>query len=216
MKRTAKLQIFLVDDHQLLRDGLKALINGHEAMTIVGEASDGVSAVDGVQTSRPDVVVMDISMPKLGGAAATRKIKARCPQTHVIALTAHEDSAYAHCLLAAGASGYVLKRTAAADLVHAIQVVANSGIYLDPAIAGQLVSTARTRANCNVDAAVELSDREAEVVRLIAEGHTMKAIAATLEISVRTLETYKARAMEKLSLENRADIVRYAIRKGWL
>jgi DNA-binding NarL/FixJ family response regulator len=159
---------------------------------------------------------MDISMPHQAGPAATKIIKARWPDVRVLALTAHEDVAHARCMLDAGASGYVLKRTAAADLVRAIELVAKRGVYLDPAIAGQLVSSVRTRGEGELVGVVELSERESEVMRLIAEGHTMKAIAASLEVSVRTLETYKARAMEKLGLKNRADIVRYAVRRGWL
>lgn len=210
------LHVFLVDDHQVLRDGLKALINGHSGMRVIGEAADGVSAIAGIEQAQPDVVVMDISMPNQGGAEATRTIKARWPEVRVLALTAHEDAAHARCLLEAGASGYVLKRTAAADLVRAIELVAEQGVYLDPAIAGQLVSSARTRGEGDLVGVVELSEREREVMRRIAEGHTMKAIAARLEISVRTLETYKARAMEKLGLKSRADIIRYAVRTGWL
>jgi DNA-binding NarL/FixJ family response regulator len=216
-----KLRVFLVDDHQLLRDGLKALIDAQQDMSVVGEAADGLAAVEGVLTARPDVVVMDISMPNLGGAEATEQIKARCPNVRVLALTAHEDPGYAQRLLKAGAAGYVLKRTAAADLVRAIHAVAANGIYLDPAMAGQMLDGPLARSNRRaeshlVSASAELSEREAEVMRLTAEGHTMKAIAATLQLSVRTLETYKTRAMDKLALRNRADVVRYALSRGWL
>jgi DNA-binding NarL/FixJ family response regulator len=214
----SKLRVFLVDDHPVLREGLKALINVQRDMLVVGEASDGHDALEGVLLARPDVVVMDISMPNLGGAAATKQIKARCPNVHVLALTAHEDAAYAQHLLDAGAAGYVLKRTAAADLVRAIQAVAANGVHVDPVVAGQMLSTGLERGNRRATAGsgAELSERETEVMRLTAEGHTMKAIASELRVSVRTLETYKTRAMDKLALRNRADVVRYALSRGWL
>jgi DNA-binding NarL/FixJ family response regulator len=214
----SKLRVFLVDDHPVLREGLKALINVQRDMSVVGEAADGCDALEGVLSTRPDVVVMDISMPNLGGAAATEQIKARCPNVHVLALTAHEDAAYAQRLLDAGAAGYVLKRTAAADLVRAIQAVAADGVYVDPSVAGQILNTGLERSNRRAGAAsgAELSERETEVMRMTAEGHTMKAIATELHVSVRTLETYKTRAMDKLALRNRADVVRYALSRGWL
>jgi DNA-binding NarL/FixJ family response regulator len=187
-------------------------------MLVVGEAADGQDALQGVLMAQPDVVVMDISMPTLGGAAATEQIKVHCPNVHVLALTAHEDAAYAQRLLNAGASGFVLKRTAAADLVRAIQAVAANGIYVDPVVAGQMLSAGLERSSRRAAAGsgAELSERETEVMRMTAEGHTMKAIATELRVSVRTLETYKTRAMDKLALRNRADVVRYALSRGWL
>jgi DNA-binding NarL/FixJ family response regulator len=182
-----ELRILLVEDHHIVREGLRALIDAQDNLRVVGQAANGVEAVQA------------------------------WPKVFVLALTAHEDSAYVESLLSAGASGYILKRAAAADLVRAIHAVAADGMYLDPAIAGRALSGVARRASAaSKPARGVLSDREAAVLRMIAQGHTMKAIAVALELSPRTLETYKARAMDKLELGNRADIVRYALQQGWL
>jgi DNA-binding NarL/FixJ family response regulator len=214
----SKLRVFLVDDHPVLREGLKALINSQQDMSVVGEAGDGQVALERIPMVNPDVVVMDISMPNVGGAVATEQVRARCPEVRVLALTAHEDAAYAQSLLSAGASGYVLKRTAAADLVRAIQAVAANESYVDPIVAGQMlkIGAARKSQRATWSLGGELSEREMEVMRMTAQGHTMKTIATELQVSVRTLETYKTRAMDKLALRNRADVVRYALSRGWL
>lgn len=213
----SKLRVFLADDHPVVRAGLKSLIDAQPDMAVVGEAGDGAETVRGVLELRPDVAVVDVSMPRVGGAEATERIRRDCPAVKVLALTAYEDKAYAQLLLRAGASGYVLKRTAAEDLVRAVRTVADGGTYIDPGVAGQFVSVlARPSAAGAAVAAVDLSEREAEVLRLIAQGHAIKKIAASLDVSVRTVETYKARAQEKLALKSRADIVRYAIQRGWL
>jgi DNA-binding NarL/FixJ family response regulator len=212
-----KLRIFLADDHAVVREGLKALINAHPDMEVVGEAGDGRTACDRAAELRPDVVVMDVSMPDMNGVQATRELHVLAPAIRVVALTVHEDRSFVQQLLAAGASGYVLKRAAAEELVHAIRVVARGEVYLDPVVAASLVQQLARRRRTGVTAGVEdLSDREAEVLRLIAQGHSNKEIAARLELSVKTVETYKARSMEKLSLTGRADIVRLALEKGWL
>jgi DNA-binding NarL/FixJ family response regulator len=213
----AKLRVYLADDHAVVRSGLKALINGQPDMEVSGEAGDGRSACDQVQELQPDVVVMDVSMPKLNGAQATVQLKQACPKVKVLALTVHEDKGYLRLLLEAGASGYVLKRAAAEDLIHAIRTVAAGGVYLDPALAGQVVgSFVRSPAGHRAPEGGDLSDREAEVVRLIAAGYSNKEIASRISLSVKTVETYKARSMEKLGLESRADLVRYALQRGWL
>ena len=156
-------------------------------------------------------------MPDLGGAEATARICKECPTVRVLALTAHEDRGYLQLLLKAGASGYVLKRAAADDLVRAIQAVADGETYIDPAVAGQLVSTVtRDLAAGASKAGADLSERESEVLRLIAQGHAIKAIATRLDVGIRTVETYKARGMEKLGLRTRADLVRYAVQRSWL
>lgn len=209
-----RLRVFLADDHPIVRAGLRGLIEAQPDMAVVGEAYDGAGAIRGAVELRPDVVVMDVSMPGLAGAEATERVRQQCPDVKVVALTAHEDRGYLLLLLNAGANGYVLKRAAADGLVRAIRVVAAGETYLDPAVAGQLVpAPAAVRAN-----AAELSDRdrEREVLREIADGHPLKRIAARLDVGVRTVETYKARAMEKLGLKTRADVVRYAVAQGWL
>jgi len=207
------LRILLADDHPIVRGGLKALIDGQPDMTVVGEACDGVEALERAQALRPDVVIMDLSMPNVGGAESTQRIKEVCPEVKVLALTAHEERGYAELALRAGASGYVLKRTTGEDLVRAIRAVAGGGVYLDPSIAAQ-VGVGRQGPGANVTH--ELSEREGEVLRMIAQGHAMKEIAAALSVGTRTLETYRARAMEKLALKTRAEVVRYAVQRGWL
>lgn len=208
------VRVFLVDDHEIVRSGLKALVDAQEDMSVVGEAANGLAGVEGALELLPDIVVMDLSMPVLGGIEATERIKAGSPNVKVLALTAREERGYIELLMAAGASGYVLKRSAADDLVRAIRAVIAGGLYLDPAMAASAL--APLRQSGELAAGSRLSEREAEVLRLIAEGHAVKDIAAKLAISTRTLETYRSRAMEKLSLKTRADIVRYALQRGWL
>jgi DNA-binding NarL/FixJ family response regulator len=211
------LRVFLVDDHAILRDGLRALIALQSDMQIVGEAADGAAAVDAVDALRPDVVVMDLSMPLLSGADATKQIIERCPAARVLALTAHEDAEYIQVVLQAGASGYLLKRAAAADLVRAIHAVAAGRLYLDTTTSALLPTEAPPPVMAPPPAAAsELSEREATVLKMVAMGYSAKRMAASLDLSPRTLETYKKRGMAKLGLENRADIVRFAIQQGWL
>jgi DNA-binding NarL/FixJ family response regulator len=208
------VRVLLVDDHNLVRSGIKALLETQPDVNVVGEAADGVSALSAVEELHPDVVVMDLSLPKLGGAEATARIVATKPGVKVLVLTAHEERSYIDPVLAAGAAGLVLKRAAVEDLLRAIRIVAEGGVYLDPAIAGQVVQGAG-RKSAPPGSSPPLSEREGEVLRLIAEGHAMKEIAKSLEISTRTLETYRARAMEKLGLKTRADIVQYVRQRGW-
>ena len=211
-----KLRVFLADDHAVVREGLKALINGQAGMEVVGEAADGRTACARAKEIRPDIVVMDVSMPEWNGVQATKELRAQCPDVKVLALTVHEERSYLRDLIEAGASGYVLKRSAAEDLVHAVQVVARGDMYLDPSVTAVVLGRlARTRLNED-SVSAELSDRETEVLQLIAHGHSNKDIATRLKISVKTVETYKARSMEKLGLTGRADIVRFALHKGWL
>ena len=214
----AELRVYLADDHAVVREGLKALINAQPGMTVVGEAADGLTACEQVPGLRPDVVVVDVSMPGLGGAQATERLRRECPAVKVLALTVHEDNGYLRRLLAAGAAGYVLKRAAAEELIHAIRAVAAGGIYIDPSLAGKVIGSfvRKPRPEGVPQPALELSDREAAVVRLIAAGYSNKEIGTRLELSARTVETYKARALEKLGLQSRADLVRYALQRGWL
>lgn len=213
----SKLKILLADDHKVMRDGLKMLINAQADMEVIGEADDGQAAWQQVKESMPDLVVMDVSMPQMGGARATERIKSECPQVKVIALTAHEDRSYVSQLLEAGASGYMLKVAASEDLINAIRVVAAGGIYLDPAVADKVLeSYRRGKAPKGTVHGATLAQREEEVLRLIAEGYINKEIAARLSISVKTVETHKARAMEKLGLRSRTALVRHALEQGWL
>ncbi len=209
-----KIRVFVVDDHTILRDGLRALIEVQPDLCVVGESPDGDVALSGVAATQPDVVVMDISMPRLGGADATEQIRRACPDVRVLALTAHENAEYVQMLLKAGASGYLLKRAAASDLVRAIRAVAAGHLYLDTTVGhDQHIPQAPAPAKPSQPA---LSDREADVLRMIALGHSMKEMASSLDLSPRTIETYKKRAMEKRELGSRADIVRFALEQGWL
>lgn len=207
------IKIFLVDDHPIVCSGLKALLERQPDMLVVGEADDGVAAQEGVASLRPNVVVMDLMLPRLGGIQATERIKASYPEVKVVALTASEEPANLQRARRAGASCVMLKRTAADDLVHAIRCVAQGGLYLDPAVDNLL---SRHGDDPEAPPRLALSERETEVLKLLAAGFTAKEMAARLCISVRTLETYRARAMEKLALKSRADIVRYAAQRDWL
>jgi two-component system response regulator NreC len=212
-----KLRIFLADDHVVVREGLKALINAQPDMLVIGEAGDGQTAWRQACECQPDVVIMDITMPELNGVEATAHLKGACPTSKVLALSVHEDPSYLRQLLAAGASGYILKHAAADDLIQAIRMVAAGGVYLDPALAGHVVARyVRVPAVASELLGTDLSDRETEVVQRIAQGYSNKEIAAQLTLSVKTVETYRARAMEKLGLESRAALVRYALEHGWL
>jgi len=211
-----KLQILIADDHALLRDGLKALVNAQPDMEVVGEAETGRTALEKARHLKPHVVLMDISMPDMNGAHATRRLKELLPTIKVLALTAHEDCSYLRHMLEAGAAGFVLKRAAADQLIQAIHVVAANDRYIDPTFAGKVMSSFMRPVAKQTGEGSELSEREAEVLRLTAWGFGNKEIATQLDISVKTVETYQARLAEKLNLTSRTEIVRYAVRHGWL
>ena len=211
------IRVLLVDDHCLLREGLRSLIEFQPDLVVVGEASDGPGSLQMVEELRPDVVVMDFTLRGMTGVEATEKLKAAYPDVKVLALTVHEDRGYLRRFIDAGASGYALKQTPAEELFHAIRVVAGGGSYIDPTLAGKLMFPPRKDdvANPAADGA-NLSERETEVVRLIARGYSNKEVAAQLAINAKTVETYKSRSLEKLGMRSRADLVRYALQKGWL
>lgn len=212
-----KLRILLAEDHETIRDGLKLLVGSQPDMEVVGEADNGRVAVQLVQQLLPDVAVMDVSMPELNGFQATKKLKQHCPQVKVLALTRHTDSGYLQQLLQAGASGYVLKQSKSAELLRAIRAVAAGQTYLDPALTGKVIdSFIGERGARGASAETKLTDREAEVLRLIAVGYINKEVAARLSLSVKTVEAHKARGMEKLGMKSRVDLVRYAMLQGWL
>ncbi|MEP6718634.1 MAG: response regulator transcription factor [bacterium] len=212
-----KLRIFLADDHMVVREGLKALINAQPDMEVVGEAENGREAVKYAGELSPDVVVMDISMPEMNGIEATERLRKDCPQIKIVVLTIYEDTGYLRQLLKAGASGYVLKRAVVEELVHAVRTCASGGSYIEPKLAAQVVSTYISRGSApGSKSQGELSDRETQVLRLVAWGSSNKEIGAKLNISVKTVETYKVRLMGKLDLRSRVDMVRYALRQGLL
>jgi DNA-binding NarL/FixJ family response regulator len=212
-----KLRILLADDHETVREGLKSIVNAQPDMEVVGEAADGEAAITHAVVLHPDIVLMDVSMPVMNGLAATATLKARCPGTKVLTLTRHADDGYFHQLLRAGASGYVLKQSRAAEVLQAIRAVAAGGIYLDPAVAGRLVNRRYTQPPMSsVRGVANLSSREEEIIRLVARGYSNKEVAIQLDLSVKTIETHKANAMHKLGLSHRIDLVRHALERGWL
>ena len=208
------LRVALADDHPVVLAGIRALLQAAPEIDLVGEASTGPAALGVIEAVRPDVAVIDISLPGLGGVELARRLARSCPEVRLLALTVHEDRAYVQQLLQAGARGYLLKRSAAEELVRAIRAVAAGGVYLDPAVAGKALPLAAKPGAAAEDAG--LSRREEDVLRLVAQGFTNKEIAARLAVGVKTVETHRARAAEKLTLRTRADIVRLAAARGWL
>ncbi|MBD2749917.1 response regulator transcription factor [Microvirga sp. BT688] len=214
-----QIRVALADDHPVVLAGVRALLQEAPEIELIGEASNGVAALQLICDKRPDVAVIDISMPDLNGIDLAKRVASSCPEVKLLALTVHEDRAYVQPLLHAGARGYLLKRSAAEDLVRAIRAVAAGGVYLDPAVADRALSDGlrNTKAGSAQSASLEtLSQREADVLRLTAQGYSNKEVATRLEVSVKTIETYKARAAEKLGLRTRSDIVRYGASQGWL
>lgn len=211
------IRILLVDDHAVMRAGLKALLSVEPDMEVVGEAATGEEGVDEAERLRPDVVVMDLSMPGIGGLAATRQIAAKQIGTRVLVLTLHGESQYLVPLLEAGGSGYLTKSSADRDLVEAIRVVARGDVYLDPGAARLLVKNFREpREKQRDDPLARLSAREREVLALTAEGFSSAEIGERLGISGKTVETYRERLMDKLGLHHRSELVRLALREGLL
>jgi DNA-binding NarL/FixJ family response regulator len=213
----ARLRILLADDHATVRQGLKLLIDAQPDMAVVGEATDGQATLPQAKALAPDVVVMDISMPGMNGVIATRMLKQVLPEVAIVALTRHDDESYLEGVLRAGASGYVLKQSAPVEFLRAIRAVAAGGVYLDAALTSQVADglLARSGEDSSKPPA-KITDRETEVLRLIAVGHSNKEVASHLQISVKTVEVHRANAMRKLGLTGRVDIVRYGVLQGWL
>jgi two-component system response regulator NreC len=211
------LRVLLADDHVIVREGLKLLIQGQSDMVVVAETGDGASTIRQAQHLKPDVIVMDISMPGMNGLVATKKLKELQPDAVVVTLTRHADDAYLQELLRAGASGYVLKQSAPAELIQAIRAAASGGQYLDSTMTARVTAGFLGREGRRTShSGVAPSDRESEVLRLIASGYSNKEIASQLDLSVKTVEAHKSNAMRKLGLNGRIDIVKYAILQGWL
>ena len=217
MKAPGKIRVLLAEDHHTVREGVRFILASQPDIECVGEASDGRAAVRFAQELRPDVVLMDVSMPEMNGLKATERLSDICPGVRVVALTRHTDRAYMQQLLQAGAAGYVLKQSDPSVLLQAVRSVAAGGSYLDPAITGVALEGyfGRTTSGLSADAPA-VSDRESEVLRHIALGYSNKEIAARMDISVKTVEAHKANAMRKLDMTSRIDIVRYAVLRGWL
>jgi DNA-binding NarL/FixJ family response regulator len=212
-----KLKILLAEDHRILREGLKRMIDEQLNMEVIGEADDGIEAWQKTTELKPDIVLMDVSMPRMNGADATRRIRELCPDVKVVALTAHRASAYLSQMLKAGASGYVLKHTAFNELVDAILTVSKGGRYIDRASQELIANTPPENVTWKGDPQGKpLSEREVQVISLVANGYTNKEIANKLAISVKTVESHKANSMQKLDLKSRAEIVDYARFRGWI
>jgi len=206
-----RIRILLADDHAVVRQGFKMILDAQPDMEIVGEAANGRQAVDLAEQLRPDVVVMDVSMPELNGIEATRRLASSLPHARVIALSMHKDSVYVREILRAGARGYLLKDSGAADLVAAIRAVASGESYLSPAVSNAVLDDYRRHATNPIDL---LTSREREVLQLLAEGKTNKEIAALLNLSVYTVEAHRGRILEKLNLHSIGELVRFAVRSG--
>jgi DNA-binding NarL/FixJ family response regulator len=212
-----KIRVLIADDHGLLREGIRALLSAAPDLLVVGEAADGRAAVDACKALDPDVVLMDIAMPGLGGLEATLELKKESPRTRILVLTQYEDREYVRRFLKAGVSGFVLKKTAGSALADAIRAVHKGGLVLDPQIAREaMVQAGPAPQSGQGDLYETLTDREKQVLKLVAEGKSNKEVAEVLGISVKTAMSHREHAMNKLDLHNRTELVRFALEKGVL
>jgi two-component system response regulator NreC len=209
-----QIRLLLVDDHAILRAGLRMLFAGEPDIAIVGEVESGEEALDAVRALRPDVVIMDVAMPGIGGIEATRRIKEAGPQTAVLALTMHEDEQYFFAMLGAGASGYIPKRAAPDDLISAVRAVYQGNIFLHSTLARFLLQNVLPPQPGQAQMVEELTPREREVLTLIAEGLTSRQIAERLVVSPKTVDRHRENIMAKLNLHSRVELVKYAIERG--
>jgi DNA-binding NarL/FixJ family response regulator len=212
-----KLRIFIAEDHQTVREGIKLLVNAQPDMEVIGEAGDGETAIKEVARLNPDIVLMDISMPTMNGLKATKRLRAASSEVKILTLTRHTDDGYLQQLIGAGANGYVLKQSAPNELINAIRTIGEGNAYIDPSLTRKVMGGYVNKAeSLRGDGKGELTDREAEVLRLISFGYSNKEIGSRLDVSVKTVEAHKANAMRKLGISSRIDIVRYAILRDWL
>ncbi len=210
------MRILIADDHKIMRDGLRAILEKHPNMTVVGEAANGREAVAAAHKVKPDVVVMDVSMPDLNGIEAARKIVAKMPEVKIVALSMNSDRRYVLAMFAAGASGYLLKNSASEELTRAIEVVTSGQKYVSPLVSDTVIASAvgePAAAEAGTKAAA-LTGREREVLQLLAEGRTSKEIATKLGVAVSTVETHRRQIMDKLAIRSIAELTKYAIREG--
>ena len=216
MPLSKRTRILVADDHTIVRQGLRAILEGEPDMEVVGEAADGREAVKKAVSLAPDVVIMDVSMPKMNGLEATARIVKDNPAIRVVALTMHSSEEYVYSLLKAGAKGYLLKESVSSDLVEAIHAVEGGGTYLHPSISNKVVEGYLKRPQSPATGGMldVLTPREREILQLIAEGHTNREIAGMLVLSVKTIENHRTRIMDKLEIHNVAGLTRYAIDRG--
>ena len=210
------IRIVLCDDHQIIREGLRSLLDKQSDMQVIGEGTNGNEAIKLAATHSPDVIVMDVAMPELNGIAATRRLREDQPQLKILALSMHSDRRFVTGMIKAGASGYLLKDCAFSELATAIRTVAAGGLYISPGIAGGVLQefTHHTQPH-HKPQKIELSPREEEILQLIAEGRSTKDVAAALHISSKTVETHRTHIMQKLGVHNVAMLTKYAIREGF-
>jgi two-component system response regulator NreC len=211
-----QIRVLVVDDHALVREGIKSLLQGIPQITVIGEAEDGLDAIEKARQLRPDLVLMDIGMPRMTGVEASRHIREEMPSVQVVALTIHESEEYLFQMLRAGAAGYVLKKAHPSEMLAAIEAAMRQETYLTPSMAKGLVTDYLRRVGEGEEQTTyrELTDREREVLKLIAEGYTNPEIGKLLHVSVKTVQAHRGHIMEKLDLHRPAALVRYAIRKG--
>jgi len=211
-----RIRLLVVDDHTLVRDGIRALLGLVADIEVVGEATNGKEALEKVAELAPDVVLMDLAMPIMGGLEATRRIRRQFPATKVLALTQYDDSEYVVPVIEAGARGFVTKMAAFSELTSAIQAVYKGDSFLSPSAAAALVQECQQKTNTEgeTDPYQQLTDREREVLKLVVEGHTAREIADMLVVSRKTVEWYKASLMNKLNIHNRTDLIKFAIRRA--
>jgi DNA-binding NarL/FixJ family response regulator len=215
---TTEIRILLADDHAVLRAGLKLLLDEQPDMQVVGEAADGAEVLALSEALRPDIILLDLTMPRLGGLEVLPLLRQRASGSRILVLTMHDDESYLRQALKGGAAGYVLKKAADAELITAIQSVMRGGVYIHPSMTRTLLDDMLPESNADVPAPDDLwstlSEREQEVLRMVALGHTGREIADKLSLSVKTVDTYRSRGMQKLGLRSRAALVRYAITYG--
>jgi two-component system, NarL family, response regulator NreC len=217
--RSPKIRVMIADDHAILRAGLRMLVDAQADMEVVSEAPDGEKAVQTARETKPNVALLDLTMPRIGGMKALEKLAKDCPDTRVLVLTMHDDPAYLRSALAAGASGYLLKRAVDAELLAAIRAVHRGGIFVDPRLASVLVQDVLVKRNPKTGPKRQvniLSRRELQVLRLVARGYTSVQIAKQIFVGVKTIETYRARLTDKLGLRTRSDVIRFAVQTGLL
>ncbi len=213
-----KIRVLLADDHTILRAGLRMMLDAQPDIEVIGEASDGRQALAEAQRLQPDLVLMDITMPEMNGIEATRQIKRALDSTRVLILTMHENEEYLFQVLRAGASGYILKEAAGTELISAIRIVYSGRFYMSPSAQSMMVGDylQRVRSGEERDSYSALTEREREILKLVAEGHTNNQIAERLFISPKTVDTHRTHIMDKLNLHSRAELVKYAMRRGLL